>query len=226
LPLLQSLIFPPRCLLCGAPGYSGMDLCCNCFIELPSNSCACRQCGENLPAVSGSEICGDCLNNPPAFDETHAPYRYLEVMPYLVSQLKFRGQLAYARLLGQLLARQLLNARRPDCIMPVPLHLSRYRERGFNQSIEIGRFISKALQLPLSLHDCIRQQRTQHQTELTATQRQKNLQQAFAVSRPFAYKQVAILDDVMTTGATADALARILKQQGVENVSVWVCCRA
>ncbi len=114
----------------------------------------------------------------------------------------------------------------PECIIPVPLHHNRYRQRGFNQSIEIARHLSRQLSIPLDLSSCIRNRDTTHQTDLPAKQRRKNMRQAFSVLNPMPYQHVAIVDDVMTTGATASALAAALKKHGVNRVDVWVCARA
>jgi ComF family protein len=108
----------------------------------------------------------------------------------------------------------------------VPLHPNRYRQRGFNQSIEIARHVAKQLKIPLDLNSCVRIRDTDHQTGLSAKQRQSNLKQAFAVTKPLVYQHVTIIDDVITTGSTAAALATTLKNQGVNRVDVWACARA
>ncbi|MCX7099415.1 MAG: phosphoribosyltransferase family protein, partial [Methylococcales bacterium] len=101
-----------------------------------------------------------------------------------------------------------------------------YRERGFNQALEIAKTVAKQLQIPLVLDTCIRQRDTPHQTALTAKQRRKNMRRAFALVKPMTAQHVAILDDVMTTGSTAHELAALLKQAGVSRVDVWACARA
>lgn len=148
-------------------------------------------------------------------------------MRYLITSLKFGAQYKNARLLGLLLAGCLKQtAERPDCILPVPLHKARYRERGFNQAIEIARTVSKELQIPLDLTSCRRHSNTPHQTTLTAKQRRKNLKNAFSLIKPVQAKHIALLDDVMTTGSTVYELAYLLKKAGVSRVDVWVCARA
>jgi ComF family protein len=115
---------------------------------------------------------------------------------------------------------------KPDVIVPVPLHKSRYRQRGFNQALEIARTVSKDMQVPLDVYSCQRQHDTPQQSQLPAKQRRKNLKNAFAVVRPLNAAHVAILDDVMTTGSTVHELAKVLKKAGVAKVDVWVCARA
>ncbi len=224
--ILQAL-FPPRCLLCGKNGHEGMDICAGCYADLPLNRPACRQCGENLGAAAQT-VCGACLVHAPAFDVTHAPFLYRGPLPFQIGQLKFHGRLPHARLLGQLLARHLISvqAEMPECLLPTPLHPRRYRARGFNQAHEIGREVAAELNLPLNPRLVTRQQDTPHQTGLSAEERRRNLRQAFQLRSPLAYRKIAILDDVMTTGATVNALAQLLKRHGATQVQVWTCARA
>ena len=147
-------------------------------------------------------------------------------MRALVTRLKFNDNYKNARLLGMLLAEKLQNHPLPDCLIPVPLHENRYRERGFNQSIEISRTLARQLKIPLELTLCIRHRNTPHQVSLPAKQRQTNIKDAFSIAKPLSYKHVAIVDDVMTTGSTVAEIARVLKQAGVQKVEVWVCARA
>jgi ComF family protein len=149
----------------------------------------------------------------------------------LVHGLKFRGQLPLARTLGAELAGA-VRARGPvsaELIVPVPLHRRRLRERGFNQSSELARVVGAELGLPVSSPGVVvRQRRTVPQTELEgAGARQRNVSGAFRVDpEAVAGRRVALLDDVMTTGATAYELARAVRAAGTVGVEVWVCCRA
>ena len=188
----------------------------------------CYRCGESFAtAITSPQLCGRCLKNPPHFDDTHAPFLYQGNVRYLITQLKFAQQYKNARLLGSLLARYIATtAERPEYLIPIPLHLNRYRQRGFNQSIEIARHLAKQLQIPLDLHSCIRNRDTTQQSNLPAKQRLKNIHLAFSLAKPLGLAHVAIIDDVLTTGATASALALTLKQSGVSRVDVWVCARA
>ena len=130
-------------------------------------------------------------------------------------------------MLGDLLA-DAVNAQavKPEVIIPVPLHSSRYRERGFNQSLEIARILSRRLVIPLDYRSCSRIHATQAQTQLDAKERARNLKKAFAITKPLPYTHVAILDDVVTTGATVNELAKMLRQAGVKRIDVWACARA
>ncbi|MDD5227964.1 MAG: ComF family protein [Methylococcales bacterium] len=223
-----SHIFPPRCILCGDKGFENRDLCATCYLELPRNSPRCYRCASNFNSPhSQTAICPDCLANSPAFDETLAPFVHHRAIRYLIIQLKFHHHYPSARVLGGLLADYLKQtAELPDCIIPVPLHKNRYRERGFNQSIEIARILAKNLDVPLDLNSCQRHRDTAHQVGLSGEQRSENMKYAFSVSPNFRAKHVALVDDVMTTGSTVHELAAALKTAGCHRVQVWVCAKA
>jgi ComF family protein len=142
----------------------------------------------------------------------------------LITDLKFGAQFKSARLLGSLLSEYVdKSAEKPECILPVPLHKSRYRERGFNQALEIARTVSRNLQIPIDFTSIIRHKDTPHQTGFSAKKRRQNLRRAFSVQKAVNAQHVAILDDVMTTGSTVNEVAAVLKQAGVSRVDVWVC---
>lgn len=226
--IIQDCLLPPTCILCGNPGYNSRDICHSCYTQLPRNNLCCYRCGEILESpVTAPVLCGKCLSRHPAFDETYAPFIHQGAIKHLIGNLKFGATYKNARLLGMLLADHLnQTAERPDLILPVPLHLSRYRQRGFNQAIEIGRTVAKELKIPLDLSSCKRHRDTPHQTQLSAKKRRKNMKNAFSVIKPIHARHIAILDDVMTTGSTAHELAYVLKKAGVSRVDVWVCARA
>ncbi len=141
--------------------------------------------------------------------------------------MKFKGHLAIAREFGALLARRVSThqALTPQCLVPVPLHRARLTTRGFNQALEIARPVAKALSIPLDFTSCSRARNTAAQTVLPAKQRARNVRGAFRVRKPLPFKHVAIVDDVITTGHTAAALARALRRTGIKQVDLWVCAR-
>lgn len=226
--IIQDYVLPPTCLLCGNAGEDGRDLCRICHQNLPRNHYCCYQCGEAFAtAPAAPMLCGRCLSLRPAFDETYAPFIHQGAIRQLISSLKFGADYKNARLLGQLLAEHLQQtAEKPELIMPVPLHKGRYRQRGFNQSIEIARTVGRELNIPLDFYSCRRLHDTPKQSNLSAKQRRKNIKNAFTVVKPIAIRHVAVLDDVMTTGSTVHELAKELKKTGVARVDVWVCARA
>lgn len=219
----QNILYPPTCLLCGAPGSAGLDLCAGCAAEIPPPGPACRLCARPLPQPG---TCGACLRHPPPQARTLAPFPYAGAVRELITGLKFRHQLAHARLLGALLARELEgNPERPDLILPVPLHPARLRERGFNQALEIGRPIGRRLGIPMDHRAGQRLRDTPHQMGLHERERRRNVRGAFEVDGAVAGRHVALLDDVITTGSTAAELARALLRAGAERVDVWAVAR-
>jgi len=146
--------------------------------------------------------------------------------------MKFHGRLNVARLLGTLMAEHLATTlaaepqAAPQLLVPVPLHRSRLRERGFNQALELARPIAHRLRIPIDLHSCRRTRATPAQALVAAKARRRNVMGAFRVTQNIPAHHVALVDDVMTTGHTAAALASALRRAGIETVSVWACARA
>ena len=224
-----SRIFPPTCPFCFAGGEPGIDLCRDCLAELPMLQDICCSCAEHLPnkALPGA-ICGNCLAAPPFFDRTFAAFPYASPVDDLIRRLKFRRHLYCARILGRLLAMRAMRASvpLPDCFIPIPLHRQRLQRRGFNQSVEIVRALSRCLHVPFD-HRCLRRVGTRApQTALPADRRRRNPAGTFALTGTPQMRFVAIVDDVMTTGATVNEASRVLREAGIERVEVWVVARA
>lgn len=221
--LLRRLV-PPQCLLCGGNAeVSG--LCPPCTEDLPRVLTACPRCGA---AYSGRGDCGQCQRRAPAFDLTLAPFCYARPVDTWVKLLKYRGKLHYARTLGELLAADVARrmTHRPDLIVPVPLHRSRLRRRGFNQALEIARPVARMLARPIETRRVVRSRSTASQAELPLSQRRANLRRAFTLTTHLPATSVAIVDDVVTSGETAQALARCLRDKGIEHIQVWAVARA
>jgi ComF family protein len=221
-------VLPLRCLLCGAPGHAGRDLCSGCAGDLALNHPCCPRCA--LPLESPAPLCGRCLRREPPFAGAYAPFRYAHPLDLLESRFKFGRDLAAGRVLSSLLAGQALadGVALPQCLVPVPLHVARLRERGYNQALELARPVARALGVPLDRHLVERARATLPQTGLDAAARRRNLHGAFTVIRrdmPLP-THVAVLDDVMTTGSTLAACALALRRAGVARVDVWALARA
>jgi ComF family protein len=156
------------------------------------------------------------------------PFRYTYPLDQLIRAFKYRGILSYGRVLGSLLADRLSSRQgtMPELIVPVPLHPSRHRERGFNQASELARPVSQCLNVPFDERLCRRIRATVDQTELDARSRRQNVRGAFEVAGKTALRHVAVLDDVLTTGSTANEIARMLMRAGVETVEIWAVARA
>lgn len=227
---IRRILYPPTCLLCGGAGEGDEDLCPGCRQELPYNVHPCPRCAEPLPpAALPDQPCGACLRDPPPFDRCIAPLLYDHYqLQHLTLGLKFGGQLANARLLSRLLADHLmgeLDGPLPERILPVPLHPRRLRERGFNQALELARPLAARLGIPLDLTTCVRLKATPPQKSLDRDARRKSLRGAFAVVGTPAFRHVALVDDVVTTGSTAAEIARVLKRAGVARVEVWAVAK-
>jgi ComF family protein len=225
--LLRGLL-PAACLLCGGAASGSLDLCADCAAELPVLADACPRCAMPLPAGPGT-ACGRCLQRAPRFGACVAALRYEYPVRELLSRFKFHGDLAAGRMLAGLLAGRLaaLPAERRGGMLlaPVPLHRARLRERGFNQSERIARVLAAGLGLTLSNTLLRRVQRTADQKQLDAAARGRNLQGAFhAVD--CAGRRIALVDDVITTGATAEAATAALLAAGAAEVEVWCLARA
>ena len=227
--IVQSWFYPAVCVLCGAPGDGGLDLCTACRGDLPYNTTACSRCALPLAGnVAPGALCGQCLRHPPAYERTLAPFRYAPPLDYLLQRLKFNGKLVHARLLGTLMAEHLAQRLTllPERIIPVPLHRARLAERGFNQALELARPIARRLGVALDYTSCERLRATAAQSQLPAAQRRANVRNAFRVNGDIAARHVAIVDDVVTTGNTVNELARALRKAGVKTVEIWACGRA
>ncbi len=217
-------LLPPQCTLCGDVGSERLPLCTGCRSELPHLGGACPLCAQPLP-VAG--VCGHCLRRPPPQDCAHAAFLYAAPLDRLVQGLKFGRRLGLARLTGALLASaaQAGHWQRPQCLIPVPLHDTRLRQRGYDQAQAIAHEAGRRLDIPVDSHACRRLRATAPQTGLAPADRRRNVRGAFAVRKPLAVSHVAVVDDVMTTGATAGALVTALKRSGVARVDVWTLCR-
>lgn len=218
-------LLPTTCRLCGGDGEQGRELCRGCHADLPWITSACRCCGEPLPAGSAELLCGRCLRRPPSFEQVLAPLHFEPPIDRLIHAFKFRGDLAAGRLLATLLA-DAATERRPELLLPVPLHDRRLRQRGFNQSLEMARQLSRRHRLPLAANLLLRRRDTPAQHALPARARRANIRGAFELRGALPAGHIALIDDVLTTGHTAAEIARVLKRAGATRVEVWVVARA
>jgi len=214
-----SLLFGGSCFLCRGAAHG--ILCASCDADLPRlGSDHCPRCALTSPAGA---VCGRCLTQPPAYDATSAALAYAFPADVLVQSLKFRGELALAPVLGDLLAQRISEA--ADCIVPVPLSGERLRSRGYNQALEIARHVAGATGARLAPDACRRSRDTAVQMDLPPAERARNVRGAFECPRLVEGATVAVLDDVMTTGATLNEVAATLKRAGAARVLNWVVAR-
>jgi ComF family protein len=205
---IAATLYPPRCTLCGFPGGSlDLDLC--------------EVCRADLPWAAHS---GDAL----------VALRYEHPVDELIRRLKYQGTIAHARMLGVLLAEvaRQRGDELPAWLVPVPLHSTRWGERGFNQAAAIARYAGHLLEIPVMRHAVVRVRDTPSQTALDVNARRHNVRGAFApreggsLTRLREAGHVAIVDDVITTGSTVNELGRVLRGAGVRRVEVWAVARA
>lgn len=219
--LLRRLI-PARCPGCAIPTENGF--CTGCRQDFERVERPCAGCGLGLPV-------GACPRASGVWRVAGiiAPLRYAEPLQVHVQSLKFAGRRSVGRALGELLVNHIgdaLMARAVDALVAVPLHRQRFLARGYNQAIEIARPVSAALGIPLLVAGVARTRATPAQSRLVATQRRNNLRGSFSVSRDVAGLHLVIVDDVITTGATVNALALELSRAGAESVCAWAVARS
>ncbi|HEY8623150.1 MAG TPA: double zinc ribbon domain-containing protein [Casimicrobiaceae bacterium] len=220
------LALPQRCELCA--GVSGTELVCNaCMRDLPWLSSACPVCA--LP-TSGGSVCGHCLNDPPAFNATIAAFWYAFPIDRLIHSLKYQGRLALAEWCADAILARRERAdtglsSQPHRLIALPLAVERQRQRGYNQALEIARVISARTGIALLPRGLLRIRATPPQAALPWTERAKNVRGAFACELDLSGLTVAIVDDVMTTGASLAEAAKVLKASGAASVENWVVAR-
>lgn len=224
---VQSQLLPQRCLLCGSDSKLSL-ICPPCQRSLPLNLNPCACCAQPLPASAPSgNLCADCLAHHPAFSQVIAPYLYAPPLDQMLLRLKSAAHLPTGLALAELLANYLEHSEwhRPQVLLPSPLSDSRLRQRGFNQSAELCLHLSNRLDIPWSSHALCKCRDTPHQSELNRQQRLRNLKGSFALADGQHWQHVAIVDDVVTTGATAQEMAATLIKAGVQRVELLAIAR-
>jgi ComF family protein len=223
---LLDVFLPPICHICREfiPHADEIHICPDCRRRLPLViSPLCPVCGIPFIGTGDDHHCSRCLTQPPRFDIARAPFLYEGAMRDLIHSFKYDRRSHLRRPLSLLLLEELhsfLSEEKPHIIVPVPLHRSRLRQRGFNQAVLLGSLLSRRLSLPLLPDALVRTRRTTPQIELSAAERRTNVTGAFSVKRAAAVagKRVLLLDDVMTTGSTMNECAGELKKSGVHRV--------
>lgn len=226
---------PHLCLLCDRSLTGSDNICRDCEEHLPWQPPGCERCGLRTTALSpGRTVCSHCLAEPPAWDRCLAVFDYQPPVNALIAAFKYRNCFAEARALGKLMSQTFerhyrdLGTAMPDCLLPVPLHPKRLRHRGFNQAVVLARSVSRYTGIPLDIDSVRRQHHTSTQKGQSRAERNTNMYQAFALSAQYRIPStghIAIVDDVVTTGATTNAIARLLRDRGVRTIDVWCVAR-
>ena len=220
----QRLRLPAICVLCNQYHRELIAVCSPCLKLLPAIGPACYHCALPLPDTD-FPVCGHCCKKKPHFDHTVAPYHFEEPLRSLLHEFKYHEGLYLCSFLARLIISAIPSeALKTQCLIPVPLHRKRLQQRGFNQAVELVKYLGRHLEIPYDLSLCKKIIETAPQAGLNATQRQRNLRHAFQAP-PLSYAHVTLVDDLLTTGSTVNELAKTLKQQGVEQVDVWCCAR-
>jgi len=219
------------CILCDKQTPGALDLCIACYENLPANTHCCIACALPLPPIpnpQGSDLrCGACAGSDTPISKSVIPYLYRPPADFMIRRLKYANETKYGRLIGELLVQSIEKRRHslPDLLIPVPLHNTRYRKRGFNQAQVIASHLSKRLKIPLHNSAVERIVASDQQAALGARARERNMRRAFSVTSVINGKSIAIVDDVYTTGATCSALARSLLASGASQVNAWAFAR-
>jgi len=197
--------------------------CAACDAALPYfNAAHCPVCA--LPTPSG-EMCGHCLTQPPLFTRTTAVFGYSFPLDKLIQGMKYGEQLALAHAFAKKLVQQIDKSNLPDYVIAMPLHPVKLRERGFNQSMLLAATVARELKLKLLSNACQRVRDTPPQSALPWKERKKNVRNAFCCDMDLTGKRIVLVDDVLTTGASLNALAEAVSKKGAIEISAWVVAR-
>ena len=220
--MVEAWALPQRCLFCGAAD-PAEGICTDCRQDLPGNSASrCPVCA-NLSAAA--QTCGECLAHPPTFSRIRVALSYRFPVDGAIQRLKYGNDLSVAEPLAALLAEQVAREPAPDLVVPMPMASLRLRERGFNQALEIARGLSERLDLELATEVCRRTRHAPPQASLPWEERRGNIRGAFECAADLTGVRVAVVDDVLTTGATVNELAGTLRRAGATDVAGWVVAR-
>ena len=231
---LRAWHLPSQCAVCH--GWGKARVCDACTLRFAARVPRCERCALRVQAPV--TLCGQCLRSPPSFDSALAGVDYDHPWDRLIARFKFNAALDLAASLADLLVRAHLDSGRahsdsgraqPALLLPVPLSDQRLRERGYNQAWEVARRVARTLRCPADPHLLLRVKDTPHQLSLPRARRAANVRGAFAVEPRRAHelrgRSVTLVDDVMTTAATAAEISTVLKQAGAAEVHLWVVAR-
>lgn len=226
-------LLPNHCIFCDQSAQPARALCDDCQLDLPYQDPdhQCKQCGIAL--LSDEKLCSDCLYNPPDFSRAHIPFEYRSHLGEAIGQFKYRAQLTKGSLLADLLTEHLIAQQQnddwepPSVILPVPMHWERRWTRGFNHTEQMAARLAKKLNIPMKSTWLNRHPSNQLQKALNRHERGAHLLNSFQVSASakISNQRIALVDDVVTTTATARELSRTLKLAGAAQIQLWALAR-
>lgn len=229
------LIFPPICILCRTRLFAAerpVQVCTSCQDLLtPNRPPHCAQCPRPLPDPD-HRLCPACRRAALGFDRAWSACLYENALPHLLHLFKYSEKTSLRRLFGERMRRYLedyqLPLRDADCVIPIPLHPTRLRERGYNQAELLSRPLASRLGCPHETRFMRRRRHTPNQARLKRNERWTNIDGAFTMKQPLpeTCKNIVLIDDLLTTGATASAAATTLKRAGAERVYVFTLAMA
>ncbi len=225
-----------KCMLCQLKNVYISNICRYCLDDLPWNRQFCNQCALPLPTANNHlDICGQCLSSPRFFSTTRTVFCYQFPINRLIANFKDKQNPPMGKALGQLLARTLssdisIQDNPPELIIPVPSHSTSISQRGYNPAQVIANTLSKQLSIPLASNFIFKHNQSAQQKNLSAPDRLVNLANAFSITKKGAssipdYYRIAIVDDVVTTCATANTLSKLLLEAGAQDIIVWAVAR-
>ncbi|TAL66031.1 MAG: ComF family protein [Legionella sp.] len=220
--ITQSFRLPTICTLCSQFHLGTLAVCHDCQHWLRPLGPSCQHCAYPLSSVEHL-ICGQCIKTKPHFDRAYIAYPFEEPLRSLLHQFKYHNGLYLKSFLGELMLKVSIDLQ-GQCLIPVPMHPLRLKQRGFNQAAVLTQYLAKTLQVPYDLFSCRKIINTAPQASLDGDLRRKNLRNAFEI-KALPYQHVILIDDLLTTGSTANELARAFKKSGVQRVDVWCCAR-
>jgi ComF family protein len=228
------LFFPPHCHVCRRfiPASGEIHICSDCRTLMPPIVAPmCIVCGIPFAGAGNDHVCGSCSTSPPRFDAARAALAYDGASRDLIHAFKYRNKTHLRRPLALLTIERLsefIRSRRSDLIMPVPLHRKKLSSRGFNQAVLLGEILAQRFSIPLDRRNLKRIRWTEPQVNLAAHERRSNVKGAFSLHDPALVngRRVLLVDDVLTTGSTADECGRVLKTAGAADVTVVTVARA
>ena len=221
----QVLRPPSICALCRQYHRENRAVCRDCLVFCEPLGPACHSCAEPLPDENFL-LCGLCCKTKPPIDSTIAAYRFEEPLRTLLHEFKYQEGLYLSSLLAAFIHEALPSeAKKTQCLIPIPMHRKRLRERGFNQAAELAKHLGRILHIPIDTFNCQKITHTPPQAGLSGKERRKNLCNTFR-AKPIPYQHVTLIDDLITTGSTAFELASMLKKQGILRVDLWCAAKA